>query len=162
MMFKNSIEKLKRTHYLFLVAVLISLLSNEKLVAQENAKLSFSEAINIALNANQNLASQQSNLEVKELDVTLARANFLPSLHFSAAYLPSQGQKINDWHRLGVGSGTQGLLSASFNQMIYNEKFISEHKIQKNLYASQEEQFRSSQYQMISQTGQAYIILLMA
>jgi outer membrane protein len=161
MRFKN-MKSLKSTNYFNVVAMLILLFATGKAFSQENTILTFSEAINLAINSNQSLASQQSNLEVKELDVTIARANFLPSLHFSAAYLPSQGQKINDWHRLGVGTGTQGLLSASFSQMIYNEKFISEHKIQKDLYASQEEKYRSSKYQIISATGQAYINVIMA
>ncbi len=161
MRFKN-MESLKNTNYFIIVAMLILLLATEKAFAQENTILTFSEAINLALNANQSLAADQYNLEVNKLDVTIARANFLPSLHFSAAYLPSQGQKINDWHRLGVGTGTQGLLSASFRQMIYNEKFISQHKIQKDLYASQEEKYRSTQYQIIASAGQAYINVILA
>ncbi len=56
----------------------------------------------------------------------------------------------------------QPLVGASISQMVYNEKYLANHKIQKYLYASQEEQFRNTSYATISTAGQAYIGLLFA
>ena len=158
----NAIKKVFNTRYLGLIITMAIAFNVEAAFAQNNLFLTWNEAIDQALKENQQLAAAQSNLEVQNLDVKIARANFLPSLHFSGSYLPSQGTKINDWDRLGVGSGTQGLYSAGINQMIYNESFFADHKIQKNLYGSQQEKYRSSQYQIITTAGQAYINVLMA
>lgn len=124
--------------------------------------VTFTEAINQGIKNNQGFTAQQSNLLANEKDIEIAKSNFLPNLHFSATVMPSQGQKINDYHGLGLASGTQGLYSAGFNQMIYNEEFFANHKIQKSLYISQQEQFRSERYQLINAVGEAYINALIA
>ncbi len=54
------------------------------------------------------------------------------------------------------------MVGASLSQMVYNEKYFANHKIQKYLYASQEQQFRNTSYSTISLAGQAYIGLLFA
>jgi outer membrane protein TolC len=131
-------------------------------LAQSDTTLTFPEAINQVLGDNQGFAAKLADLQAKEKDIQIARANFLPSLHFSASVLPSQGQKINDYDRLGVGSGTQGLLSAGMSQMIYNETFFANHKIQKNLYISEQEQFRSTRFQLITAAGESYVNMLVA
>lgn len=154
-------KRQKRIHLLLLMIVML-FFTTTKTVAQNDNFLSWNEAINLALNANQSLIASQANLEVQKLDVSIAKANFLPSLHFSGSYLPSIGQKISNWDGLGNSNFTQGLLSVGMKQMIYNEKFVSEHKIQKALYASQEEQYRSAKYKIITTTAQAYINVLLS
>jgi outer membrane protein len=130
--------------------------------AQSDATLTFPEAINQTLSDNQGFAAKLAALQANEKDVEIARASFLPSLHFKTSIMPSQGQKINDYDRLGIGSGTQGIISVGMSQMIYNEAFFANHKIQKNLYISQQEQFRGERYQLIVAAGESYINMLVA
>jgi outer membrane protein len=158
----KSFNKYLRYTRLGIVLLLPLLFTSEISRAQNNSILTLPEAINQVLADNQGFAAKLANLQAKEKDIEIARANFIPSLHFSTAIMPSQGTKISDYDRLGVGSGTQGLLSAGMSQMIYNEAFFANHKIQKNLYISEQEQFRGERYQLIANAGESYINLLVA
>ena len=131
-------------------------------IGQDDQTLTFVDAINQTLEDNSGFAAQSASLEAKEKDVKIARANFLPSLGFEASYYIAEGEKINDWDRIGVSTGTKGVLSGAIYQMIYNEQYFANHRIQKELYASQQEQFRNARYQLIASTGQAYIGVLVA
>ena len=106
-------------------------------IGQDDQTLTFVDAINQTLEDNSGFAAQSASLEAKEKDVKIARANFLPSLGFEASYYIAEGEKINDWDRIGVSTGTKGVLSGAIYQMIYNEPYFANHRIQKELYASQ-------------------------
>jgi len=156
--FNTSIEQ-KFLRILFLLTLAFSA---EPAFGQNDSMLKFVDAVNQALEDNNGFAAQSASLEAKEKDVKIARANFLPSLGFQGSYYVAEGEKINDWDRMGLSSGTKGVLSGAIYQMIYNEQYFANHRIQKELYASQQEQFRNARYQLIASTGQAYIGVLVA
>ena len=156
--FNTSIEQ-KFLRILFLLTLAFSA---ETAFGQNDSMLKFVDAVNQALEDNNGFAAQSASLEAKEKDVKIARANFLPSLGFQGSYYVAEGEKINDWDRMGLSSGTKGVLSGAIYQMIYNEQYFANHRIQKELYASQQEQFRNARYQLIASTGQAYIGVLVA
>ena len=136
--------------------------SAENIYGQNDSTLTFYNTIDQVLNDNQGFAAEQAGLQAKEKDITIARASFLPSFGIQASYYLAEGRKINDWDRLGVSTGTKGVLSGGVNQMIYHQGYFANHKIQKDLYTSQAEQLRSSRYQLIASAGQAYIAVLLA
>ena len=55
------------------------LLAAAPVLSQDQETLTWTEAINQALSANQSLAATQADLEATKEDISIARANFLPS-----------------------------------------------------------------------------------
>jgi multidrug efflux system outer membrane protein len=136
------------------------LLAAAPVLSQDRQTLTWTEAINQALSANQSLAAAQADLEATKEDISIARANFLPSFGVGGALSTSKAATFSETS--GVLPSTTGLVGASLTQMIYNEKFFANHTVQKELYASQEEQLRNTRYGIIAGAGQAYIGVLLA
>ena len=128
--------------------------------AQERIDLGWIEAINLALNENPNLASAEAGLMASESNIAIARANYLPGIRFSASVSESKAATFSE--SSGVIPKSSAVLGATLSQMVYNEKYFANHKIQKYLFASDEEQFRNTKYTTITSAGLAYIGLLFA
>ena len=145
-----------------LVATFISLLilSCHVTFAQNDQPLTLSSAVNRALRANVNLAAAQADLEANLRQVDITRAGYLPSIDFLGSISESKTASYSE--SLGVLPSTSGLVGGSLTQMIYNQKTLASHKIQKQIYAGQQEQYRNTRYATISSTTQAYIGVLMA
>jgi len=149
----------KRLCGLCLCLFTLSLCSGPVLVeAQET--LGWVEAINQALSANQSLAAAQENLEASHKNVSIARADLLPSLSVLGSFSESKSATFSE--NSGVIPSTTGMVGGTVNQMIYNQRSFANHNIQKDLYASQEEQLRNTRFGIISAAGQAYIGVLLA
>ena len=128
--------------------------------AQETQGLSYIEAIKQVLEENPNLASAEANLEANQVNIALARANYLPSIDVLGSI--SQSKTATFSQTAGVIPSSSTLVGASLSQMIYNEQTLANFKIQKYLFASQEEQYRNTRYSTISAAGMSYIGLLFA
>lgn len=142
------------------VLLALLMLSASITLAQDNVTLSWSEAINLALTANPNLAAARSNLEASAKNVHIARAGYLPSFVISGSLSESKSATFSE--TAGVLPSTSGLVGASLSQMIYNRNTLGNHKVQKYLYASDQEQFRYTRYSTITNVAQAYIGALVA
>ncbi len=129
-------------------------------IAQAQKTLSLTEAINQAIEENPNLASAEANLEASRENIKIAQGNYLPGVNLVGSL--SQSKTATFSETAGVIPASSAIVGASLSQMIFNEKYLANHKIQKYLYASQEEQYRVSRYTIISAAGQAYIALLFA
>lgn len=140
------------------IMILIIFLTNVR--AQEPIILTWTDAINRALNQNPNLASAEANLEASEQNIKIAQGKYLPGFNVTGSISQSKSATFSE--TAGVVPASSAIVGASISQMVYNEKYLANHKIQKYLYASQEEQFRNTSYATISTAGQAYIGLLFA
>ena len=145
--------------YTAIIFVIFLFLSDQS-YAQETHSLTLGQAINRALNENPNLGSAEASLEASKSNIAIARAEYLPGIILSGSISESKSATYSE--NSGVLPSSSALVGASLSQMVYNEKFLANHKIQKYLYASDEEQFRNTSYSTISLTGQAYIELLFA
>ncbi len=128
--------------------------------AQDEISLTWKGAINQALAENTSLASAEASLEATKANINIARGKYLPSINFLGSISESKSATFSE--TAGVLPASSALVGASLSQMIYNEKYLANHKIQKHLYSSQEEQYRNKRYSTISAAGQAYIGLLFA
>ncbi len=129
-------------------------------LGQRPKTLSWLDAIDQALKANQRLAAAQEDLLSKKEDVSIAKANFLPHVGVGAGFSKAKADTFSP--DSGVISASTGLVGATLTQMIYDERFFADFEIEKDLYAGQEESFRNSRYEIISGAGQAYIGVLLA
>ena len=128
--------------------------------AQDQPVLNMTEAITRVLQENPNLASAEASLEASEANIALARANYLPGLNILGSI--SQSKTATFSQTAGIIPSSSALAGASLSQMIYNEKQVANIKIQKYLFASEEEQYRNTRYAIISKAGMSYIALLFA
>lgn len=142
------------------ITVLVLMMTTIIVNAQEQNYLTWKGTINKVLEQNQNLASAEVNLAAAESNIAIARANYLPGLNVLGSV--SQSKTATFSQTAGVIPSSAALAGASLSQMIYNEKKVANIKIQKYLYASQEEQFRNLRYNIISGTGMSYVALLFA
>ncbi len=128
--------------------------------SQGQASLGFTETVNRVLEENPNLASAEANLEATRYNIAIARANYLPGLNILGSV--SQSKSATFSQTAGVIPSSSALVGASLSQMVYNEKTLANFKIQKYLYASQEELYRNTRNSIISAAGMSYIGLLFA
>lgn len=128
--------------------------------SQGQASLGFTETVNRVLEENPNLASAEANLEATRYNIAIARSNYLPGLNILGSV--SQSKSATFSQTAGVIPSSSALVGASLSQMVYNEKTLANFKIQKYLYASQEELYRNTRNSIISAAGMSYIGLLFA
>ena len=145
----NRVKILSITTPLLLALLLITLTTK----AQEQIKLSLVETVNRVLEENPNLAAAEAYLEATHYNIAIARANYLPGL--SVLGSASQSKSATFSQTAGVIPSSSAVVGASLSQMIYNEKYLANFKIQKYLYASEEEQLRNTRYNTISAAGQS-------
>ncbi len=128
--------------------------------AQELNSLNMTSAINRVLEENPNLAAAEDYLEATRLNIAIARANYLPGVNIMGS--ASQSKSATFSQTAGVIPSSSAIIGGSLSQMIYNEKYLANFKIQKYLFASEEEQLRNTRYNTISAAGHSYIGLLFA
>jgi outer membrane protein len=128
--------------------------------AQDITYLSWNEAVNQVLEQNPNLASTKTNLEAINKNIAIAKASYLPEINLGGAVSKSKTATFSS--NEGGIPASAAIVGASLSQLIYNEQQMANYTIQKYLYASEEEQYRSSRYKTISTTGMTYIGLLFA
>ncbi len=124
---------------------------------QVGLNMTIEEAVNRALEENPNLASAKANLEAARYNIAIARANYLPGLNILGSLSQSNTSTFTE---AGFVPASSAVVGASLSQMVFNEKYLANFKIQKYLFASQEEQLRNTRYSTISAAGIAYINLL--
>ena len=144
-----------------IMALLVLLVFTIHTEAQSNLnQLTLTDAVNRVLENNPNLASSEASLEASRNNIAIARGNALPALSLGGSVSQSKYATISE--SSGVVPASSAILGATLSQMIYNEKYLANLKIQKYLYASEEEQYKSAQYNIISATGISYVGLLFA
>jgi len=144
-----------------IMALLVLLVFTIHTKAQSNLnELNLTDAVNRVLENNPNLASSEAGLEASRSNIAIARGNALPALSFGGSV--SQSKYATFSESSGVIPASSAVLGGTLTQMIYNEKYLANLKIQKYLFASEEEQYRSARYNTISATGIAYVGLLFA
>lgn len=155
--------KNQNTHPIFLASrltfFLILLIAFINVAAQEQNTLTWTGAINQVLEQNPNLASAEANLQAASKNIAIARANYLPGLNILGSLSKS---KTGTFNETGYVPASSAIMGASLSQMVFNENYLANFKIQKYLYASQEEQYRNTRYKTISAAGTSYINLLFA
>lgn len=123
-------------------------------------ELTFLEAIQEALNANQALAASRQTLDAQEKEVSIARAKMLPRLTGAGSGLISSGATFSASAGVIPEKTTQaaGLLQ----QTLYNQASIDSLGAQKHLYESQQNDYENIRAQTIAGAGQDYVSVLLA
>ncbi len=80
---------------LSLLTVLLFLLISIPASAQETRRITFDDAVQIALEQNVILKRAENNLEFSEINVSQARASYLPNLNFSISGGQNYGRNFN-------------------------------------------------------------------
>ncbi len=140
--------------------IFVMCFATSPVIAQDRKTLGWIEAIDQALKANQSLAAAQEELQARREDISIARANFFPRIGVAGSFSESRSATFSE--TAGVIPSSTGMVGATLNQMIYDEKIFADYSIQKDLVASQEEQLRNTRFSIISGAGQAYIGVLLA
>jgi len=140
--------------------ILAMLISSIHTIAQEQVNLNFIEAVNRVLARNPNLASAEASLEASRANIAIAKSNYLPGLNILGSL--SQSKEATFSQTAGVIPSSSALVGASLSQMVYNETYVANTKIQKYLFASDEELYRNTRNTTISAAGMSYIGLLFA
>jgi adhesin transport system outer membrane protein len=135
-------------------------LAASPLLAQNRQTLGWVEAIEQALKTNQSLAAAQEDLQAQRENISIARANFFPWVGVGASFSESRSETFSE--HSGIIPSSTGMVGAKLSQMIYDEKTFANYTVQKDLFASQEEQLRNTRFSIISIAGQAFISVLLA
>lgn len=151
---RNNLVKKPTVRISFILLLLIFSVHSS---AQIGVKMTLEEAVMRVLKENPNLASAEANLEAARYNIAIARANYLPGLNILGSLSQSNTSTFTE---SGFVPASSAVIGASLSQMVFNEKYLANFKIQKYLYASQEEQLRNTRYSTISAAGIAYINLL--
>ena len=128
--------------------------------AQGQQTLGWAEAINQAMEANQSLAAARQGLAATQENLSIARADLLPTVHVPLAGSVSESATFSE--SAGVIPSETLMVGAAVSQMIYNERVFADRDIQKELFASQQDQFENQRLGIVATAGQAYIGVLLA
>jgi outer membrane protein TolC len=123
-------------------------------------ELTFRDAIQQALAANQALAAARLALDAQHKEVAIARAPMLPRLTGGGSGLISSGATFSASAGVIPEKTTQaaGLLQ----QTLYNQASIDALGAQKHLYQSQQNDYEATRAQTIAGAGQDYVGVLLA
>jgi outer membrane protein TolC len=123
-------------------------------------ELTFEEAIQQVLEANQALAAAGQTLSAQEKEVAIARAAMLPRLTGAGSGLISSGATFSASAGVIPEKTTQaaGLLQ----QTLYNQASIDTLGAQKHLYNSQQNDYENTRAQTIAGAGQDYVSVLLS
>ena len=123
-------------------------------------ELTWLEAINQGLEANQALVAARQTLDAQQKDVAIARSTMLPDLYFLGR---GQASKETTFSSSGGVIPKQMLIAGGeIAQTLYNQSLIDSLGEQKHLYASQQETFEDTRNQTIAEVGQSYVGVLLA
>jgi outer membrane protein len=123
-------------------------------------ELSWLEAINQALDANQALVSARQTLDAQQKDIAIARSSMLPDLAFGLLGQFSSDQTFSS----SAGVIPEKVLKGAgqITETLYNQSYIDTLGTQKHLYKSQQDTFQNTRNQTIAEAGQDYIGVLLA
>jgi outer membrane protein len=123
-------------------------------------ELSWLEAINQALDANQALVSARQTLDAQQKDIAIARSSMLPDLAFGLLGQFSSDQTFSS----SAGVIPEKVLKGAgqITETLYNQSYIDTLGTQKHLYTSQQDTFQNTRNQTIAEAGQDYIGVLLA
>jgi len=123
-------------------------------------ELTWIEAINQGLEANQALVAARQSLDAQQKDLAIARSTMLPDLFFLGQ---GQASKETTFSSSGGVIPKQTVLAGGqISETLYNQSFIDSLGGQKHLYASQQETFEDTRNQTIAEVGQSYVGVLLA
>jgi outer membrane protein TolC len=142
------------------VVILVLVGSFSAPASAQCGELTFLEAVQEALNANQALAASRNTLDAQEKQVAIARAAMLPRLTGVGQGLISSGATFSASAGVIPEKTTQaaGLLQ----QTLYNQAYIDSLGAQKHLYESQENDYENIRAQTIAGAGIDYVGVLLA
>lgn len=123
-------------------------------------ELTFLEAIQEALHANQALAASGQTLDAQEKEVALARAKMLPRLTGAGSGIISSGATFSASAGIIPERTAQG--AGLLQQTLYNQASIDSLGAQKHLYESQQNDYENIRAQTIGGAGQDYVSVLLA
>jgi outer membrane protein TolC len=123
-------------------------------------ELTFLEAIQEALHANQALAASSQTLDAQEKQVAIARAKMLPRLTGAGSGIISSGATFSASAGIIPERTAQG--AGLLQQTLYNQASIDSLGAQKHLYDSQQNDYQGIRAQTIAGAGQDYVSVLLA
>ena len=123
-------------------------------------EISFLEAIQEALNANQALAATRQTLDSQEKEVAIARAKMLPRLTGAGSGIISSGATFSA--SAGIIPEQTAQAAGLLQQTLYNQAYIDSLGAQKHLYDSQQSDYQNARAQTIAGAGQDYVGVLLA
>lgn len=156
----RSLYNQMRFPYLSSTFLLVLLFIAGIATAQNDTTLTWLEAIDRVVKENPNLASAEASLEATRENIAIAKSKYLPGIAVASSLSQSKTSTFSE--NAGIIPASSAILGASISQMIYNESYFANHKIQKYLYESAKEEYRNTSYLTISSTGKSYIGLLFA
>ena len=147
------------TNLLGMVLVVVASLLSDSAHAQ-CGELSWLEAINQALDANQDLVSARQALDAQQKDIAIARSTMLPDIVFGALGQFSKDRTFSS--SAGVIPERVLQVAGGITETLYNQSYIDTLGSQKHLYKSQQETFENTRTQTIAEVGQDYVGVLLA
>ncbi|MBW2686053.1 MAG: TolC family protein [Deltaproteobacteria bacterium] len=123
-------------------------------------ELTWLEAINQALDANQALVAARQTLDAQHKDIAIARATMLPGVGFGGLAQLSKDSTFSS--SAGVVPERTLQVAGKITQTLYNQGDIDVLGSQKHLYLSQQESFEDTRNQTIAAAGQDYLGVLLA
>ena len=123
-------------------------------------ELTFEEAIQQVLAANQALAAAGQTLSAQEKEVAIARAAMLPRLTGAGSGIISSGATFSASAGIIPEKTTQG--AGLLQQTLYNQASIDTLGAQKHLYESQQNDYQNTRAQTIAGAGQDYVSVLLS
>ncbi len=123
-------------------------------------ELTFVEAINQALDANQALVAARQTLDAQQKDIAIARSKMIPSLKFTGFGYVMESETYSS--NIGLLPARGALGFATVKETLYNHPYIDQLGAQKHLYESQREAYENRRTQTISAAGQGYLGVLLA
>ena len=155
-----NMKAVRETGFYPSVQVLIEArLINEE-VTETSRVLSLNSVIAEALESNLEYKIKNQEIEAKNKEVKIARANLLPTVEASGL-----GVQIDEDRAKGsMGNTSERTITGgiTFTQLIYSEQALANHKIQKILSEGREYQIEAAQLDLILNSSLAYIKVLMA
>lgn len=123
-------------------------------------ELTFLEAIEQALEANQALAASQNALDAQEKEVAIARSSMLPRFTGAGKALISSGATFSA--SAGIIPERTSQAIGLLQQTLYDQASIDTLGAQKHLYQSQQNDYQGVRAQTIAGVGQDYVSVLLA
>jgi len=121
------------------------------------SKLSLTDAVRQALDANLDLAARRRALEAERQEIGIVRSVLLPQVTIGA-----RGQLIED-DRSDSSRGNNRkesfVMAAGLNQVVYDETAWADYSVQKHIYAQQVQEFDSFQLGVVQDAADAFLEL---
>ena len=145
-----------------LAAILLAaIVGSPSVVARAQCgELSWVEAINQALDANQALVAARQTLDAQQKDIAIARSTMLPDLVFGALGQFSKDRTFSS--SAGVVPERTFKVGGEITETLYNQSYIDTLGSQKHVYKSQQYTFENTRNQTIAAAGQDYLGVLLA